>query len=513
MIWLASAFAAAPLDVVVSFDNGGFNLPLYTPRWNGRFEQPSVAQQVMADLSRTLGRSPRVYTYLPPGRASGRSSDPFEVMPRTPDCVEEPCVCPPGEQCWSGLDVNMDPAGSTSLYQAVTALRSRAEPERPRLEIHFTDLFEEDPASATNLADADRCVTADSTRKAVEALVHGERSLDHVAVGRLSAQIVPPMRPAGGAVTFVEAQGGCWTARRLGTFGGRSPAVELAMGVVVLGFGTAGSEDQVQAVLETLPRQVSSPLALDMVVVREPVAQLSVVPLELDARAPVAGVPMLPRRSTPCTRMQGAVQLRSGEHLVGGDLHSTCEGGGQLALDEADLHRAFHRQAGLDPRVERVGVAGRLLLQGDTDAVLQAVRGLPERSPVRDRPLPFWGALVEALQVGDVARPRMARIVVEGIEVTGVDRRPWTWAGLFGVFVALLTTLGVYVALTRFAANRAFRRYLHAGSDAPVASVLQAASAASREGWAGRLFLALLLGMVVGTGLFYALLKVGVSVG
>lgn len=494
--WLLAVASASP-EVVVSFDNGGFNLPLYTPRWNGRFEQPSVAQQLAADVSRTLGRSPRVFTYLPPGHTVGRSSDPYEVVPRSPGCTEGPCPCPPGERCWEGLDVNLHPAASTSLFQAATAIRARAA-GGSRIEIHFTDLFEEDPASAANPADADRCVTADSTRKALEALM-SEDGLDHVAVGRLSAQIVPPMRSRGGATHFIEGEGDCWTAERIGTFGGQAPSLELAMGVVVLGYGTVGEQEAVRDLIATLQRQVSSPLALDLVVVREPSAHLSIVPMQLSARQPTAALPPLPPRSTPCAVLEGSAHLRSGDQVVDGVVETTCDGAGRLALDAEDLDRVFRAQAGLDPRVATVDLQGTLLLRGDEASVIEGVRGLPVRSPVRDRPLPLWNALVDSLSMegGGVLRPRSARLDLEGLRVFDIDPRPWGFALLLGGALGAAGSWLLHVLLTRLAANRAFRRHMHAGTDAPLAAVLQSASQDARDGWSGRLAVALLFGAAV----------------
>jgi hypothetical protein len=508
IVLLAGLAAAAPIDVRVTFDNGGFNLPMYTARWNGRFEQPSVAQQLAADLSRTLGRSPRVFTYLPPGRVAGRSSDPFEVVPRMPGCTEGACPCPVGDRCWEDLDVNLHPAASTSLFQAATAIRARG-PADAWIEIHFTDLFEEDPASAANPADADRCVTPASTRKAVEALVKGqENQLDHVAVGRLSAQVVPPMRAAGGATAFVETDDGCWTARRTRTFGGGGPALEFAMGVVILGFGTADDHQAVLDLLGSLQRQVSSPLALDLVVVREPMAHLSVVPMQLSAREPTAALPPLPPRMTPCEEMRGIARLRAADHVIDGELVARCDGAGQVTLDSADLQAAFRATAGLDPRVVGLDVDGTLLLRADTRSVQEAVVGLPARSPVRDRPLVLWGALVDALnERSGLVLPRSARFDLEGIRVTEIDRRPWWWALGSGTVLFGLVALMLHGLLTRFAANRAFRRHLHAGNDAPLAAVLQTAAARSREGWLQRAALSLGVGLVSGALFTFILLR------
>lgn len=493
---LLSALAAP--EVVVSFDNGGFNLPLYTPRWNGRFEQPSVAQQLAADLSRTLGRSPRVFTYLPPGRAAGRSSDPFEVLPRTPDCQGGACPCPPGERCWDDLDVNLHPAASTSLFQAASAIRTRSD-ALARIEIHFTDLFEEDPASAANPADADRCVTAASTRKALEALMV-DRDLDHVAIGRLSARIAPPRRARGSATRFVGGEDGCWTAHRTDAFSGSGEDLELAMGVVVLGYGTALQDQGFQDLVSTFQRQVSSPLALDLVVVREPTAQLSLVPMQLAADQPTAELPPLPPRHTPCRTLTGSAHLMSGDQAIGGVVEASCDGSGTLTLDRSDLQRVFRDRAGLDPRWETLDVDGTLLLRGDEASVLAAVRDLPDRSPVRDRPLPLWGALVEAVSTegGGVLHARAARLDLEGVRVFGVDGRPWGSAVVLGLAVLVGLGWGLYTLFTRFAADRAFRRHLHAGTDLPVATVLQAAARDSQNGWTGRLALALLFSSLLG---------------
>ncbi|MEZ4316075.1 MAG: hypothetical protein R3F61_01160 [Myxococcota bacterium] len=512
---VVAAFAAPPPTTVVTFDNGGFNLPLYTPRWNGRFSQPSVAQQLASDTARLLGASPLVFTYLPPGSTPGRSSDPFEILPRDPTCApmspgspaaEEgsACWCAPGDRCWSGLDVSRDPAASTSLYQAVTAIRSRV--RGPRIEIHFTDLFEEDPSSAENPADADRCVTPAGTQKALEALLRPtEGSVDHVAVGLLTASIDPPRTPAGGVVEFHQEDGGCWTARRIGTFGGSSERFDLAMGVVVIGIDTAESDDAVRRVVRDLQRQVSEPLHLELVVVREPPTYGTLAAGTVAAGDVSVPLGAAPERSTPCSAVSTAVMLESGSDTVPGTVDASCATLGRLAVSPDAVARAFHHRAGLNPFVGTVGFSGSVHVRGDSAPIRKAVEGIDRLQEGLDRPLPFWPSMVAALRFDSADgawRPREHFVTVEGVTVTDADGRPWPLAFLFAICLGAGFTLFGYLLLNWLAANRAFRRHLSSASTSgrPLAVVLAEASEAARAGWFLRLVVASALGLTVGLG-------------
>ncbi len=490
---LLGVVSAAP-HVVVSFDNGGFNLPLYTNRWNGIYEQPSVARQLMADLSRTLNRTPRVFTYLPPGHVAGRSSDPHEVLPRPPGCTSERCPCPPGEACWSGLNVNRDPAASTSLFQTATALRERVGPG-PRFEIHFTDLFEEDPVAANDPADADRCVTAASTRRALEALLTtpSER-LTHLAVGRLVVPIPPPRRPAGGATRFVPADAGCWTARRLRTFGGEGPPFLFEMGVLIAGYETDADDAVFQQLVNRLPRQLAAPLQLELVVVREPPHGLELPPTELHGERPTLALPPLPARLTPCNHARGIAEFHASNRSIRATVDgASCDGGGILSLDPTDLRAAFRAHASLDPRVHTLDVTGTAWLTGDRDSVLHAIAQLGS-SPT-ERPLPFWSSLREAVDTTVIPRNRWYEL---RIHVVGIDPRPWGWALAAGFAMTLLVGFPLHRALARHAANRAYRQYMYAEDDLPLATVLQAATDASRRGWLGRVLLSAAVALAAG---------------
>ncbi|MCB9676037.1 MAG: hypothetical protein H6737_13020 [Alphaproteobacteria bacterium] len=507
--WLLAAFAAPP-TTVVTFDNGGFNLPLYTPRWNGRFAQPSVAQQLASDIARLQGHAPRVFTYLPPGPVRGRSSDPFEVFPKSSECSDvssapeegSACWCPPGDRCWSALDLNRDPGASTSLYQAALAIRGRV--DGPRVEIHFTDLFEEDPTSAENPADADRCVTKAGTQKALEALMRPvEGSLDHVAVGLLRARVDPPQGVAGGVVRFTEEDGGCWTAARIRTFGGGGEPLEVAMGVVLLGIDTAPDDDEVRRLVRDLERQISEPLSLELVTVREPPTQGRLAAGSVPAEGVRLALGEAPARSTPCDAVTTSVSLESGPESVSGRVDATCDSLGSLYVSRSEVSRVFNLRAGLDPTFRSVDLSGTVHVRGTSEPVRAAVERLAARQEGIDRPLPFWPYLVAALRFeapDGVWRPREHYVVVEGVTVTGADDRPWGMAGMFAFLIAAGFTLFVYILFGRFAANRAFRRHLGAASASgrPIAAVLAEASEEARAGWFLRLVVALGIGLTFG---------------
>jgi hypothetical protein len=496
--------------VVVTFDNGGFNLPMYTRRWNGRFSQPSVAQQLASDLARMEGQAPRVFTYLPPGRVAGRSSDPFEVVPRlascaptdTPPAEGEDCWCPPGDRCWESLDVNRDPAASTSLFQVATAIRARV--EGPRLEVHFTDLFEEDPASAENPADADQCVTEAGTRKALEALFRPvSGSLDHVAVGVLTARIDPPQSPEGGAIRFVSEGDGCWSAERARTFGGGGAPLEFAMGVVLIGVDTAASDDVVRRFAKDLERQVSGDLSLELVMVREPPTSGVLAGGAVPASDVRIGLGEAPERSTPCATVTADLTLESGPESVPGAVDATCSSLGVLEVSEVAIERAFYQRAGLNPFVGTLGLRGTVHVYGDQAPIRNAVLEVGQKAAVIDRPLPFWNAIVAALRFDandGVWRPPEHFVQIEDISVTGADHRPWAVATMCGLVLMLAFTVFGTLLLNRFAANRAFRRHLSAASASgrPVAAVLAEAGEEARSGWVLRLLASATLGFAIG---------------
>ncbi len=525
-VFAGSPAAAAEPEVVVTFDNGGFNLPLYTRRWNKRFSQPSVAQQLASDIARLRGEAPRVFTYLPPGRVQGRSSDPYEVFPALVSCGtpteavpdDDRCWCPPGDRCWDALDVNRDPAASTSLYQVATAIRSRV--DGPRLELHFTDLFEEDPASAENPADADQCVTEAGTRKALEALLRPtEGSLDHVAVGVLTATIDPPRQAEGGVVRFVSEGDGCWSAERIRTFGGGGEPLELAMGVVMIGVDTAGADDRIRRFVMDLQRQISGSLSLELVMVREPptsgVLAGGAVPAE-DVRI---GLGEAPDRSTPCASMTADLTLESGPESVAGTVDATCSSLGTLTVPEAVVERAFYQRAGLNPFVGTLGLRGTVHVYGDPGPIRNAVLEVGRKGAVIDRPLPFWSAMVSALRFDandGVWRPREHFVQIEDIVVTSADHRPWGVALICGLILMVAFTLFGTLLLNRFAANRAFRRHLSAASASgrPVAAVLAEAGEEARAGWLLRLLASGAVGAVIGLcAAFVLLLVYGATLG
>lgn len=514
MIWLALANAASGggPEVVLTFDNGGFNLPLYTERWTGEFAQPSVAQQLVADVARMRGASPRVFTYLPPGRAEGSSSEPTEIEARRPDCRGSDCACAPGERCWDGLDVNRSPAASTSLFQAAAGVRERLE-GGPRIEVHFTDLFEEDPASVQRAADADRCVTVQSTRKAIEAVLDGVGgSLDHVAVGRLSVRIDPPRRSEGGVVRFEPSTGDCWSGRRTRGFGGDGHAVELDLAVLILGVDTASHDSDVQRFLQALPRQVSEPLALDLVTVREPGTVGLMAPQFLGAATGQLVLPPPLERLTPCEKVASETRLWSGGHAIQGGVDAGCGDAAVVHFTPQVLSGSFRRQAGLNPTVGTLEIAGEVVLHGDRAAIRKAVRELAA-DPARDRPLPHWSAVEQALRFEDaagVARPRQHTVKIERLVVRDVDDRPWLLAILFSLVPFVLTALGGYALLARIAGNRAYRRHLEAASaqGRPVAVVLVEAAEEARSGWLSRLLVALVLAGFVALLCFFGLLFV-----
>ena len=493
-------------ELVVTFDNGGFNLPLYTSRWNGKFEQPSIAQQVTSDIARLQNRAPRVFTYLPPGRAAGRSSEPFEVLSARPGCPE--CQCTPGDRCWDQLQVNRHPAASTSLYQAVSAVQKRVG-NVPHFEIHFTDLFEEDPSGVKTLADADQCVTESSTRRAIEAVVSspGER-LDHLAVGRLVAKISPPRLHEGGLVEFLEQDGGCWKGHRVRSFGAGGDEIEFEMAVLVLGIGTAAFDQEFQSLVDGLVRQVSDAVTLELVVVREPPTR-AIVPIQSIAGAGASiPLPTPPRRQTPCENVEASVGLFQADRAVEAHALVDCDDGGRLVISPTEIEQVYRSVAGLNPFVRTLAIAGRVEMSSDVDAIQSAVVGISNPPPT-GRPLVFWPALVEALRFDSQEgawRPRRHDVVIEQLSFSNIDPRPWLLSSVFSILLMGICTGILSMGLGRIATNRALERHLKSSDVRPVAVIMHEALEEARAGFPWRVLLSVLVSIVIGGGVFWGIL-------
>lgn len=509
---LAPLAQAEPLRTVVTFDNGGFNAPLYASRHQGH-ARPSVARETAAALSRVIGANPEVWSYLPPGRREGRPGDPWRVWPRLEGCEGaaeqsgDPCWCGPGDRCWQDLDVNRHPGGSTSLY--LTAARIR-ETSGSRIEVHFTDLFEEDPSAAEDPADSDRCVTRDGVRRAVAGLlVPGTGGVDHVAVGMLRARIDPPPpgRDVGSSFRFVEGEGGCWSGERTGTWDATRSPLDFAVAVVVIGVGTADRHADVAAFVRALETQLDTDeVTLDLVALKEPLQQgrleaaLGVGELttwSLPAAAAAPGV--------PCGAVVGEANLTLDGHAVAASLVGACDGTASLTVPPDEAIRAWTRAHGLDPMAGPGRLQGTLGLRSDTASLEAALAALEARGgEVVDRPLPMLGVLGEVARAG-VSSPWQRRVDLD-VAVDGLDRRPWWFALALGAAIAALSAVVVYAVALRLQANRVYQAAWErsAAEDAdplrqrPVAVVLAEARQDLRARWAQRAVASLAVASVAG---------------
>lgn len=526
------AAASEPLRTVVTMDNGEFNMPLYTPRWNGRFKQPSVAQALAVDLSRVLGANPEVYTYLPPGRASARAGSLHRVEARRPGCTGaadepgDPCSCGAAESCWGGIGPNYDPEASTSLFLAVSAMRETVGPG-PRVEIHFADLFEEDRTTAENPADSDRCVTRAGTRKAAEALLASttDAPLDHLAVGVLRVAVDPPPPGALWGYTYrlLQEEGtSCWHGEKGLPWESLRPPYDMAMAVVVLGVGTAGHDEQVRALLDGMERALSTDaLQLELARLRAPATRATVERAVTRDEAQELAVDAAGPPSVPCREPEGRASFELDGHPV--DVRSVegaCSGSARVRLAPGALDRAWGRSAGVDPRVTTGTLRGTIALVGDADPVREGwQRVASHNNAVRQRALPLLGGLEDALRLdateGAAWAPWSHEITVERVFVSGMDQRPWGLALVLSLLAMLASAVITWLVLRRVQANRAvhaaWSNSVGPGSDPlvqrPMAVVLDEAAGAVRRQWPSRAVAALVVGVLVGTALLWVILR------
>lgn len=495
--------ARGGVPTVVTFDNGEFNAPLFTPRWNGRWRQPSVAQEIATSVARVTGENPVVYTYLPPGQAPARPGEVFRVEPVKPGCAApavdpaDPCWCTPADNCWSNLQPSWFPGASTSLFLSARSVRATV--AGPRVEVHFTDLFEEDPTAAEDPSDTDRCVTRAGVRRAVQALlrpVDGE-SLDHLAVGLLRATVDPPPPGASWGFTYglgPGADGDCHSGAKSGEWNADRGPLTMTFAVIVLGLGTAHEHAQVSALLDGLAAQLGTGrIELEIARLREPPGADRVARVvDADDMRPLVLAPRGPAGGVPCGTVTGRAELASGGVPVPvAAVRARCDGMVEVDLTEGALLRAHARQAGLDPRVTSIALSGVIRLEGDADALAQAYARLDGLAD-SDRPLPLLGALGEALTLGEPgpgAWQPWTRTIEVDLRVSGLDGRPWLVAVGGGTFVGLLAGLAAVRALRALHGDRALRRHWEAslGRDPllqlPLAVVIGRAQEEVSRGW------------------------------
>ena len=467
LLWTTGA-GATDVQTVVTLDNGEFNAPLYTPRWNGQYAQPSAAQEIVIGIARVSGENPTVFTYLPAGAAAGRSGEPVRVHPRLSRCVgpatapSDPCTCGPADRCWDGLGGNYHPDASTSLYLAAAGARKTL--SGPRIEVHFSDLFEEDPAAADNPRDLDRCVTADGARKAVAGLfkLGNDEDLDHAAVGVLRVQIDPP--PPGPHRGFTyrfarKGEGPCWSGTKGTAWGWPRSPLDVSMAVLVLGVNTGEHSGLVDEFVEGLKAQLSSEtLELELVTLRQPSLIREVTGQVTAGEEPAWRIPP-PEQPVrvPCERASVSGRVMSGEAEVAlGGLTADCSGGVFLQFAPGALEGAHLEQAGLDPRVDGLHLTGALEVQADRDALQPALERLGDFNLASsDRPLPLWTAAEPAMV--QVARPFAAEIGIASLQISDADARPWLLMIAVSLAVGIVFGGGIFWLLQRIQAERALR--------------------------------------------------------
>ncbi len=522
---------AAP-DVVVTLDNGEFNLPFFTPRWNGKWERPSAAQELVAAVARVSGENPRTWTYLPPDQGRLGPGGTWPVEARRAACVgpaetaADPCFCGPGDNCWSGVRPNWYAGASTSLWLTAANVRRALDPTRPRIEVHVTDLFEEDPASAADPKDSDRCVTADGVRRAFSALLTdaGGGSLDHVALGLLRTTADPP--PPGGSwgdlyQLGADADGSpCHRGVRTREWSSRAGPWRGDLVVIVLGFGTDAEDESVSSFLDGLVGQLDTDgFEIELARLREPPAHLT-ARRSLTATELGAGTLELQgtgrRPALPCGTVATTVSLTDpGGLTVPVAAEGRCDGSLSLTLSPRERDRAFLRSAGLDPSRDTLALQGSAELTGSIDALRERwvqVSSLNEG----DRPVPLWTALEPVLfdAEGAAARPWRAELAVTELVISEVDGRPWGLAALLGGVTGSVGGMAMGSVVRRLHADRALRRHwtrsLGTGRDprlqVPLASVLGAAQEEVARSWPLRVAVGTVVGATVALILAAAIL-------
>jgi len=490
-----SARAEAPPSrtTVLTFDNGEFNAPVYAPRWNGKWRRPSLGQEVATTVARVLGENPRVFTYMPAGRTAGRPGDLYEVAPIRPECEGpaaapgDTCWCSPADNCWSGLQANYHPKGSTSLVRTVGAVRAAMQEKGgARVEIHVTDFFEEDPSTADDPSLSDRCVTGIGVQRAMSGVLKvgkGE-SLDHLAVGVLRARVDPP--PPGGTwgVTYdlVPADDGdpatadadtCWSGAVGRPWSPGSAPLSIALGVVVIGVDTAEIDGEMRLLLESLAGQLSGDgKQLDLVPLVAPAPDRTVdaTLTHLDADPYRVG-PLVKPPNLPCGSVVAEAEIRSSVgRLRLSDVQGRCDGQAGISFDPGELRRHFVRIAGMNPGVDDLALEGHLELRGDTASVRTALEALAPADV--ERGLPLWPAVVGSLDPelnpeGPV-KPWRARVEIEALKVTGLDGRPWLLAVLAAAAASLAGGLITSTGLRQLQAARAMRNHYEASVQEPL---------------------------------------------
>ena len=529
---MASRAEAGGFETVVTLDNGEFNMPLYTPRWNGQWAQPSAAQEIATSVARIIGANPAVYTYLPPGRTEGRPGEPIRIAPRLPRCdgpaedADDPCYCGPADKCWENIGPNYHPDSSTSLYLTTAAVRAAYSGRGSRLEVHFSDLFEEDPSAADNPGDLDRCVTQAGTRKAVAGLMSvGEgETLDHVSVGVLRVKVEPP--PPGPHRGFTydlsSDDGKCWTGEKGFPWESLRQPYEMSLGVLVVGVGTARESIEVDAFVDGLVAQLTSEtMSIEMVKIREPSSARSV---ERIVTLPKDGVWQLdaPERAfgVPCDAVEITGTMESGGQPVAVDaLTADCDGGAVIRFSDNELERAFLRRAGLDPRVGETRLSGSMKLRGAPDAIASALGALRAfNDATAHRPMPMLDGILKPL-AEDVARPLTHDVTITSLTVSGIDSRPWSLALIMALAMGGIAGASSFFWLQKVQADRAFQAHWDraVGPDddplrqKPLASVIADAQEEVRGRMFGRAivgFIALLIGGAIGVWLILYLYQV-----
>ena len=529
LVW-ASTAAASPVTVV-TFDNGEFNAPLYSPRWNGRWRQPSVAQELATSVARITGDHPRVFTYMPPGRVAGRPGELHPVLPVRPGCdgpserPEDACWCSPADNCWGTLQANYHPEGSTSLVRTVSSVRALLADDGPaaaRFEVHFTDFFEEDPAAAENPADSDRCVTASGVRRALAgllALPEGE-SLDHVTFGLLRVRIEPPPPGGGWGYTYelAAADDTCWSGTKGRPWNHRADPLDFVMGMVVLGVGTAADPQGAVSFLEGLEDQLTGEHSTPrLITLSEPVPDrvVDTVVTALDAD-PWRVPPLRDAPRVPCGRVDTEVRLASAEGALQlDDVQGRCDGQVGVAFAPGELRRHFLRTAGLDPFRSSLLLEGEVRITASPEA-LTARLGSLDALDEAERALPLWRAAASAVdpagQAQAAVQPWQHAVRIERLEITGLDTRPWLLVSLVSTMFALMGGLGTAAGLRQVHAARAMRACYEASAredplhQRPLSTILAEAQQQVARGWVIRALTGTLVGAVLLLASFWSLM-------
>lgn len=473
--WLGAVWSAlaappadpgvAPVPVSVVFDNGSLQAPWFVPQ--GDRDGPSV----FAGFERALAAVPGVEVAV------------SEDRPR--------------------YDRAADELEAGRLFEAALERRAHAGPG-PRLEVLVGPLVEVD---ATGCFDAARLAEALGR---VQEPAGQAGTLDHVALGVLRATAEPPPElddvdddavPWGHRAPLARDDDGCVRVVGATEWHHDAASFEIASAALVLGFGTEAVHTAVSEQLDRVERALASTGAeVAMVRLRSPPRPVTVRGWMRVGDAPVVwALPAVAAPAwAPCASAAAIARVRVEGQELPLQVGTTCDSLVSWSWPAA-LRQRFGAVAGVDPRKRTLALAGEIDLQADA-ADLEAALTEAAALARAERPVVGWEHAAHVLG----AAPWSRQVVLGGVELGGLDQRPWPRALIAATVAALagfwLTTEQLRRARVRRALRRAWKAAQHQVDplvQRPVAKVLRDGHQAASGGRLGRWALGVLFAAAV----------------